>query len=102
MLDSSKSRMHGAHPAGGGATIIPFPRHRLLPRRRLPPILDPLRHFDEQEDRLRMRQNLAAALVVALLVTLGFWLIDGLRTSGHIAVCIEAGHPHCQAWRPHL
>jgi hypothetical protein len=84
MYDHSRSRADSAHIAGGGATIIPFPRRR------------PLRHIEREEDRRRMRQNLAAAIVVALLVTLGFWIIDGLTTSGHIAVCIEAGHPHCQ------
>jgi hypothetical protein len=97
MYDWRKSQADGTQVAGGSATIIPFPHRRPLLHRRLRPIIDPLRQFEQDEDRRRMRQNLAAGVVVALLVTLGFWLIDGLTTSGHIAVCFESGHQHCQS-----
>jgi hypothetical protein len=42
-----------------------------------------------------MQQNLAAAIVIVLIITSGFWLIDHLRTSARIAACVEAGHSNC-------
>jgi hypothetical protein len=42
-----------------------------------------------------MQQNVAAAIVVVLLITSGFWLIDHLRASARIAACVEAGHHNC-------
>ena len=42
-----------------------------------------------------MQQNLAAAVVIVLLISSGFWLIDHLRTSARIAACVEAGHRNC-------
>ena len=42
-----------------------------------------------------MQQNLAAAVVIILLITSGFWLIDHLRASARIAACVEAGHRNC-------
>jgi hypothetical protein len=100
MGESRKSRADSAHVAGG-ARIIPFPRRTLSRRWRGRRIVDPLRQMEDDEDRLRMRQNLAAALVVALLVTLGFWIIDHLRTGTGDAVCIEAGHQDCLPWFRH-
>ena len=82
-------------PPAGGAKILTFRRPTLSVPRRPPPISDPLRRFDADEDRHRMRQNVAAALVVILLVMTGLWLIDQLRTSARIATCLEAGHHNC-------
>ena len=42
-----------------------------------------------------MQQNVAAAIIVLVLVAAGFWLIDHLRTSARIAACVEAGHRNC-------
>jgi hypothetical protein len=42
-----------------------------------------------------MQQNLAAAVVIVLLIVSGFWLIDHLRASARIAACVEAGHRNC-------
>ena len=50
---------------------------------------------DAAEDRLRMRQNLAALLVIAAIVGLGGWLIESLRHYSRIQTCIEAGHRNC-------
>lgn len=47
------------------------------------------------EDRLRMRQNLAALAVIIAIVVLGSWLIDSLRAYSRIQTCIEAGHRNC-------
>jgi hypothetical protein len=50
---------------------------------------------EEREDRLRMRQNLAAFLVIAAIVGLGFWLMDSLHYYSRLQTCIEAGHRNC-------
>jgi hypothetical protein len=42
-----------------------------------------------------MRENLAAALIIALLLGMGYWLIDELRASSHITACLEASHRNC-------
>jgi hypothetical protein len=84
-----------AYPSGAGGRVVPFKRR--VPGRRLieRPIIDPLRHFEDEEDRRRMQQNLAAAIVIVLLITSGFWLIDHLRASARIEACVEAGHRNC-------
>lgn len=50
---------------------------------------------DEVEDRVRMRQNIAALLVIVAIVGLGSWLIESLRHYSSIQTCIEAGHRNC-------
>src|SRR5437870_8614838 len=85
----------GARPSGGGARILQFKRGLSARRRPVPPIVHPLRRYDEEEDRLRMRENLAAAGIILVLIVSGFWLIDHLRTSARIAACLEAGHHDC-------
>jgi hypothetical protein len=90
-------RNFDAGPAGApgtGSNVVRFRRRTPL-RQKDGRIAHPLEHFDEQEDRLRMQQNIAAAVVVALLVLSGFWLIDHLRTSARIEACVEAGHRNC-------
>jgi hypothetical protein len=94
-----------AHSARGDARILEFRRRLPLQQRGCEkPIADPLRHFEDQEDRRRMQQNLAALAVVLLIIVSGFWLIDHLRTSARIAACVEAGHRNCVPldldWKP--
>jgi hypothetical protein len=50
---------------------------------------------DDADDRLRMRQNLAALVVTAAIVVLGSWLIASLHYHSHLQACIEAGHRNC-------
>lgn len=50
---------------------------------------------DDDEDRVRMKQNFAALAVIIGIVVVGSWLIDGLRTYSRIQMCIEAGHRNC-------
>lgn len=42
-----------------------------------------------------MRQNLAAFLAIAVIVGLGFWLMDSLHYYSHLQACVEAGHRNC-------
>jgi len=42
-----------------------------------------------------MQQNLAAVIIIVLVVTSGLWLIDHLRASARITACLEAGHRNC-------
>ena len=50
------------------------------------------------DDRVRMRQNLAAMIVIVCIVVLGTWLIESLRTYSRIQTCIEAGHRNACRW----
>ena len=50
---------------------------------------------DDVEDRIRMRQNMAALVVIVAIVVLGSWLIDSLRYYSRIQACVEAGHRNC-------
>jgi hypothetical protein len=85
--------------------VIPLDRarSRLRPRRiEPPPLLDlpvpPLlqtRADDAADDRLRMRQNLAACVVTAAIVVVGSWLMDSLQHYSRLQACLEAGHRNC-------
>ena len=85
---------------GGGATILEFRQRTSVRKRSQSPITHPLQRYDEEEDRMRMRENLAAAAIVILLITSGLWLIDHLRASARIEVCVEAGHRNCMPLDP--
>ena len=86
--------------------VIPFKLPR-SPRRVGPPIVPPALlsggvppssralSADDEEDRLRMRQNLAAMAAIVTIVLLGGWLIDSLRHYSRLQMCIEAGHRNC-------
>jgi hypothetical protein len=50
---------------------------------------------DPVEDRQRMRENLAALVVVVLLLVLGVWLIERLSIYSRNLACIEFGHRSC-------
>jgi hypothetical protein len=87
--DGKASRTHD------GAQILPFKMRATARLRKRTPVMDPLRRLETAEDRHRMHQNLAAALVIALLLATGMWLIEHLEASARITVCLEAGHPNC-------
>jgi hypothetical protein len=50
---------------------------------------------EESEDRLRMRQNLAAFLVIVAIVVAGTWLMASLHYYSRLQACLEAGHHNC-------
>jgi hypothetical protein len=89
--------------------VIPLDRARArlrsrigAPRRIEPPaaLTSPVRPHaqaaaDESEDRLRMRQNLAAFLVIVAIVGAGTWLMASLHYYSRLQSCMEAGHRNC-------
>ncbi len=57
---------------------------------------DPDRHEDESAS---LREILAASVLVILLVLLGIWLTDGMKSSARMETCHEAGHRDCDTAR---
>ena len=89
--------------------VIPLDhaRSRFRPGRRVEPppalvgaIPAESRGAADADDRLRMRQNLAALAVIVAVVVLGFWLIDSLRHYSRLQACLEAGHRNCLPLEP--
>ena len=91
--------------------VIPFPRVRsqarfarpVEPPAALGGEISPARHAsseDEFEDRRRMQQNLAAFLLVIVLLVFGAWLIERLQAYARTLACLEAGHRHCTVLDP--
>ena len=83
-LKSARSRLRPIRPVQPPPALIsPIPADaRALPG-------------DSAEDRLRMRQNVAALAVIVCIVVLGAWLMENLTTYSRIQMCIEAGHRNC-------
>jgi hypothetical protein len=95
-----------SHASDRPMNVIPIERarSRLRPHQRIEPpsaLGGPapaqrgLPAADDADDRLRMRQNLAAVVVIAAIVVLGSWLIDNLQHYSRLQACIEAGHRNC-------
>ena len=94
MNTEAKPRGSRRAKSGDGGRVLEFKR-KLSAIKKDVPITDPVRHFEAEEDRRRMQQNLAAALIIVFLIASGIWLIDHLRVSARIAACVEAGHHDC-------
>jgi hypothetical protein len=75
--------------------IIEFKPKPRPGKRKDPPIVDPLRQLEIEEGRLRVQQNIVAAIVLALLLAAGLWLIHELRTSSRTLTCIQVGYHNC-------
>ncbi len=91
-----KARPVGSAPSTvDRAKIFPFTARRGSASATENALRDPVRLLDDAEDRRRMQQNVAAAIIILALVGAGFWLIDHLRTNARIAACVEAGHRNC-------
>ena len=88
-LDRARDRLRGARLRG--------------PRRIEPPsaLGVPVRpaltahDADDDEDRLRMRQNVAAFLAIVAIVGVGAWLMDSLDYHSRLQTFVEAGHRNC-------
>ena len=75
--------------------IIEFrPRPRSA-KKKIEPLIDPLRQLDIDEYRRRMQQNLTAATALALILAAGLWLFHELQTSSRAVLCVEAGYYSC-------
>jgi ferric-dicitrate binding protein FerR (iron transport regulator) len=72
--------------------VIEFKPRRAARRDKRFRVMGPLEWLERQEDRRRILENLAAALVVALLVTTGLWLLNQLSAHSHLETCLDAGH----------
>jgi hypothetical protein len=83
LLDQARARLRTPRRIEPPAALSPHarPRHPTL--------------ADDGEDRLRMRQNLAALLVIVAIVTIGSWLMASLQYYSRVQTCLEAGHRHC-------
>lgn len=51
--------------------------------------------FNAWDDRVRTRQNLVAAVLVAVLGIATYVVIDQMSTAARRTTCIEAGHRNC-------
>jgi hypothetical protein len=83
-LDRARSRLRGAR--------------RIEPPAALSVPMQPacLAHdTDVEEDRLRMRQNVAAFLAIVAIVGVGAWLMENLHYYSRLQTCVEAGHRNC-------
>jgi hypothetical protein len=83
-FNSARSRLRSLHP------VAPPPVLGVAV-----PEASRSRAEDAAEDRMRMRQNVAAMVAIAAIVVLGSWLIDGLRYYSRLQTCFEAGHRNC-------
>jgi hypothetical protein len=90
-LDRARSRLRPHRRIEPPSALGAFDAR--LPPAAAPPAADPAAERDE--DRLRMRQNLAAGMVIAAIVVLGTWLIGSLHHYSRLQACIEAGHRNC-------
>jgi hypothetical protein len=53
------------------------------------------RGFNVWDERVRMRQNIAAAIAVLVLGVVTYVVFENLRVSTRTLLCIEAGHRNC-------
>ncbi len=64
-------------------------------KREVPPKPAPTPQFDPDEDRQRLRTNLFALLFAALLVGVGWLLVQKLGQSAHLQDCMMSGRSNC-------
>ncbi len=50
----------------------------------------------DEDDRTIQRQNMAAAIAVAVLVLAGAYLVIGLKRDNALELCLESGRRNCQ------
>ncbi len=76
-------------PDNGDAKIIAFKEAQKKARRRAMPKADPV------EERRRTRANIAALVFAALLIAVGWMLVQKLRASGRMEDCLMSGRTNC-------
>ena len=77
-----------ADPQRSDDNIIAF-------RRRPDPPARPLPKADPEEDRWRVRSNIAALVFAALLVVVGLYLVRVLAEKSHLEDCLMSGRTNC-------
>jgi len=55
---------------------------------------------DALEDRRRMQQNLAACVLVVVLLVAGAWIVERLKTYARTLACLESQHRQCTVLDP--
>jgi hypothetical protein len=96
MHTESSTKFHGgAGRRFSDPRIIEFRPRPRSDRRAPPPLVDPIRQFEIDAAHRRMQQNLAAVVVLVLLVAGGLWLFQQLKESSRILACLEADHRDC-------
>jgi hypothetical protein len=88
-FDRARDRLRGARLRG--PRRIEPPSVLGVPGRPARPTYD----AEHDDDRLRMRQNMAAFLVIVAIVGVGAWLMDSLHYHSRLQACVEAGHRNC-------
>jgi hypothetical protein len=71
------------------AEVIAFKEVQARARRAARPKLDP------KEERRRTRSNVAALIFAAILIALGWLLVQKLGASGRIQDCLMSGRTNC-------
>ena len=82
-LDRARSRLRGSRRIEPPTALVCVQPARLA------------RDSDVEEDRLRMRQNVAAFLAIVAIVGVGAWLMESLHYHSRLQTCVEAGHRNC-------
>ena len=92
-LDRARARLRSR---GGAPRRIEPPMALTCPVRPPPAARSAEAATEEaSEDRLRMRQNVAAGLVIVAIVVAGTWLMASLHHYSRLQACLEAGHRNC-------
>lgn len=76
------------------AKLIQFPRRRVEPPGT--PLTPQQREELRQEDRRRMMQNIAALVLVLVLIWLGYWVIDRVAAYSRNVTCLHSLHKICR------
>lgn len=76
------------------AKLIQFPRRRVEPPGT--PLTPQQREEMRREDRLRMWQNVAAAVFVLALVVLSFWVIERVMNYSRSITCLHSMQKSCR------
>jgi hypothetical protein len=76
-----------------GADIIPLSSVRKRGNA-APAAGDPLTN-DTKTDRIRVRQSIAALVLLAVLIAAGVWLMAAFKTASESEVCFEMGRRNC-------
>ena len=91
--------MAGDRPSDTESRVLLFPRRRSRAPLRVPSPVDDLAKFERGEDtddyRHRMKVNVAAFVVVVLLIGAGLWLAETMAELRKHEECLLSGRHNC-------